>query len=168
MPSDEVHVKWAWGASVVGGLVMYTMGVDLLDIIYIVITFMFGTKYVSPDLDINSRPFQRWGVLRILWRPYTDYVPHRGTLSHNIIFGPIALCIWFTLIVGVLVAFLAMIWSPVIEPLIDGAQSMITQIVTLKPTKSTIKILVVSYSTIIASQEYHNMLDNMMKGDRMA
>jgi len=168
MPSDEVHIKWAWGASVVGALVMHTMGMDLLDIIYIVIIFMFGTEYVSPDLDINSRPFQRWSILRVLWRPYTDYVPHRGTMSHNPIVGPIALCIWFTLIVGAVVAFLTMVWLPVIEPLIDGAQTMIGQIVSLKPTKDTVKMLVVFYSMIIASQVYHIALDKMMKGDRQA
>ena len=28
------------------------------------LAFLFGGLFLSPDLDINSRPYQRWGVLR--------------------------------------------------------------------------------------------------------
>jgi uncharacterized metal-binding protein len=44
--------------------------------------------YLSPDLDLVSRPFKRWGCLRIVWIPYQKLVPrHRHWLSHGIIVG---------------------------------------------------------------------------------
>ena len=43
---------------------------------------MFG-----PDLDINSRQFQRWGWFRWLWRPYQKSLNHRSFLSHGPIIG---------------------------------------------------------------------------------
>lgn len=40
-----------------------------------------------PDLDINSRPYQRWGVLRWLWWPYQRLIRHRSVLSHSPFLG---------------------------------------------------------------------------------
>jgi uncharacterized metal-binding protein len=40
--------------------------------------------YLSPDLDLVSRPFKRWGLLRWLWLPYQRLIPrHRHWLSHG-------------------------------------------------------------------------------------
>lgn len=43
---------------------------------------MFG-----PDLDIYSRPYQRWGFLRFIWLPYQKSLRHRSLLSHGPIIG---------------------------------------------------------------------------------
>ena len=168
MPNDDTHGKWAFGVCCISALVLHTAGVSILNIIYLSVIFMFGTKYVSPDLDINSKPYQRWGILRIFWRPYTDYVPHRGMLSHNIVIGPIVLCLWLTLVVAIVIGFFMVFWLPVIEPAIDGAQKIITQIVELDPTVSTIKMFAVFYGVVMASQAFHIILDKVMKGDRQA
>ncbi|MDD5265264.1 MAG: DUF2227 family putative metal-binding protein [Candidatus Bipolaricaulis sp.] len=56
---------------------------------------VFGVCYVasmallSPDLDlVGSRPFKRWGPLRVLWWPYATVFRHRK-LSHHWFFGPL-------------------------------------------------------------------------------
>lgn len=56
---------------------------------------IFGACYVasiallSPDLDlVGSRPFKRWGPLRVLWWPYAAVFRHRK-LSHQWFFGPL-------------------------------------------------------------------------------
>ncbi len=51
------------------------------------LAFLFGGLLLSPDLDINSRPYQRWGVLRWLWWPYQRLIRHRSVLSHSPFLG---------------------------------------------------------------------------------
>jgi uncharacterized metal-binding protein len=46
-----------------------------------------GGYWLSPDLDIKSRPFLRWGVLKIIWLPYQRFIPHRSPLSHAPVLG---------------------------------------------------------------------------------
>lgn len=43
----------------------------------------------SCDLDIDSAEYRRWGVLRFLWWPYKEAVPHRSWLSHGLVIGPV-------------------------------------------------------------------------------
>jgi uncharacterized metal-binding protein len=46
-----------------------------------------GGYWLSPDLDIKSRPFLRWSVLRFIWIPYQRLIPHRSPLSHAPVLG---------------------------------------------------------------------------------
>lgn len=59
----------------------------------------------SPDLDLDASIDNRWGLLRILWYPYRQIVPHRHWLSHGLIVGALArllyLVFWFCLVVQV-------------------------------------------------------------------
>ncbi len=51
---------------------------------------LLGGLYLSPDLDLVSKPFKRWGLLRVLWLPYQKLIPcHRHWLSHGVIVGSI-------------------------------------------------------------------------------
>ncbi|MCL2932218.1 MAG: metal-binding protein [Trichodesmium sp. MAG_R03] len=49
--------------------------------------FLFSGLMFGPDLDINSRQFQRWGWFKWLWRPYQRSLNHRSFLSHGPIIG---------------------------------------------------------------------------------
>lgn len=48
-----------------------------------------GGWFLSPDLDLKSRPFLRWGVLKALWIPYQEWIPHRNWKSHAPIVGTV-------------------------------------------------------------------------------
>ncbi|MEH1777174.1 metal-binding protein [Nostoc sp.] len=56
-------------------------------------SYLIGGMYLSPDLDLKSKPFYRWGFLRWIWKPYQKLIPHRGRffnrnpLSHAPIIG---------------------------------------------------------------------------------
>ena len=51
-------------------------------------SYYLGGLYLSPDLDLVSRPFKRWGLLRWLWLPYQRLIPrHRHWLSHGPVIG---------------------------------------------------------------------------------
>lgn len=52
-------------------------------------THFLGGWYLSPDLDLKSRPFLRWGVLKSIWLPYQDRIPHRHWLSHAPVIGSV-------------------------------------------------------------------------------
>jgi uncharacterized metal-binding protein len=50
--------------------------------------YLFGTFWLTPDLDLpQSRPFQRWGFLSIIWIPYTKVFKHRSIFTHLPILG---------------------------------------------------------------------------------
>ena len=51
------------------------------------LAFLIGGLWLSPDLDTNSRPYQRWGPLRWLWWPYRKALRHRSVLSHSPLLG---------------------------------------------------------------------------------
>lgn len=54
-----------------------------------VLSYLVGTFLVTPDLDLHgSKPKKRWGLLRVLWRPYATLVPHRSSFSHGWLIGP--------------------------------------------------------------------------------
>jgi uncharacterized metal-binding protein len=51
---------------------------------------LLGGLYLSPDLDLVSKPYKRWGYLRVLWLPYQKLIPcHRHWLSHGVIVGSV-------------------------------------------------------------------------------
>jgi uncharacterized metal-binding protein len=62
-----------------------------------------GGYWLSPDLDIKSRPFLRWGILRFIWLPYQRFIPHRSPLSHAPVLGSVIRLLY-------LVVFLSPLW----------------------------------------------------------
>jgi uncharacterized metal-binding protein len=80
------------------------MAVKYLDIYTIAVfslSYLFATFFLSPDLDIESKPYKRWKMFRILWWPYKVIFKHRG-FSHNPIIGPLSIVINLALIVALL------------------------------------------------------------------
>ncbi|WP_406661739.1 metal-binding protein [Methanolobus sp. ZRKC3] len=74
---------------------------DIYTISVFSISYLFATFFLSPDLDIESTPYKRWKMFRILWWPYKVIFKHRG-LSHNPIIGPLSIVINLALIVVLL------------------------------------------------------------------
>lgn len=69
-----------------------------IDITIFALGFILCTFYVTPDLDINSKPYGRWKWLRILWWPYKTMFKHRGK-SHHFIWGPVSLIGYLVIII---------------------------------------------------------------------
>lgn len=67
-------------------------------ILVFAVAYLFATFFLSPDLDINSKPYRRWGALKFLWWPYKVMFKHRG-FSHNLILGPLSIVMNLALIV---------------------------------------------------------------------
>lgn len=74
-----------------------------------------GGWWLSPDLDIKSRPFLRWGVLKGIWIPYQRMIPHRNWKSHAPIVGTVIRVVYLML-------WLAPVW------LIEGIYQVLAKI----------------------------------------
>jgi uncharacterized metal-binding protein len=98
MPSHKTHERINLAALIIAivGLIYYRF--DIIDTAIFSIAFIFGTYYLSPDLDIDSTIYRRWKLARILWCPYKEAFKHRGH-SHNIILGPLSLIGYLSFVV---------------------------------------------------------------------
>lgn len=72
---------WEWGA-----------GLTLIG------ATLFSGWMLSPDLDLDSSIYHRWGPLRYLWWPYQKAIPHRSGLSHSYVLGPLLRLLYFALL----------------------------------------------------------------------
>ena len=55
----------------------------------LVVSTLFSGWFLSPDLDLDSSIYKRWGPLRFLWYPYKKMVPHRSWVSHSWFLSPL-------------------------------------------------------------------------------
>jgi uncharacterized metal-binding protein len=78
---------------------------------------LLGGLYLSPDLDLVSKPYKRWGWLRWIWIPYQKFIPHRSPLSHAPVLGSLIRLTYLSL-------WLSALW--VIIPLLQQVEWMIT------------------------------------------
>lgn len=68
----------------------------------------------SPDLDLDSSIDDRWGPLKILWKPYEIILPHRSPFSHWPLLGSLTRLIYFPLMCG-LALWIALLIRDVIQ-----------------------------------------------------
>ncbi len=61
-------------------------------------SILFSGLMLSPDLDLDSSIYRRWGPLRFLWWPYQKLVPHRSILSHSLL-GALLRVVYFLVLV---------------------------------------------------------------------
>lgn len=105
MPSYRTHDAinlTAYGMGLAGYSVATGMGIiDTLPIrplFTFTIAYLLGTFLITPDLDLwVSKPRKRWGLLRILWMPYSTLMTHRR-LSHGYLLGPLTRIIYLALL----------------------------------------------------------------------
>ncbi len=119
MPSGQTHDRITlWSLPVVAGLtIALTRSSDLTLIVSG--GFLFSGLMFSPDLDLRSRPFKRWGWLRWIWIPYQKAMRHRSVFSHGLFIGTtlrvLYLAGWMVLlgilILGVVQLFRDVPWS---------------------------------------------------------
>lgn len=80
-------------------------GLDINHTTVLLTTYIAANYFLTPDLDTDSKPYYRWGLLRFLWFPYKQLIPHRSIWSHS---GPISGTIrflYFAIIAAVVLYF---------------------------------------------------------------
>lgn len=87
MPSGRTHDRITlWNLPAVTLLTLFVTKRSDLTLI-VSGGFLFSGLMLSPDLDLNSLPFKRWGWLRWIWIPYQKLVRHRSIFSHGLVIG---------------------------------------------------------------------------------
>ena len=119
MPSGATHDRITlWSLPLVTGATLaITRSSELT--LWVAGGFLFGGLMLSPDLDLRSRPFRRWGWFRWLWIPYQKSLHHRSFISHGVLIGTVVrviyLLFWiavFGFAIGVIaVQFSAIAWG---------------------------------------------------------
>ena len=71
-------------------------------------SYIFSGLMLSADLDVNSRPYRRWGPFRFIWWPYMKLIPHRSWLSHGLVVGPMLRVAYLCAVLGL--PFALLIW----------------------------------------------------------
>jgi len=70
------------------------------------VAMVFSGLMFGPDLDLDSKPYRRWGPLKFLWKPYQVALPHRSVLSHGPVLGTIIRIVYFLIVFSLFAATL--------------------------------------------------------------
>ena len=105
MPNGNTHdaITFALVPLTYLGAEMYWDGNHTISIIATAAMLFAGLMF-GPDLDLQSRPYQRWGPLRFIWKPYQVALPHRSTLSHGPVIGTVIRIVYFLVMFSLLAA----------------------------------------------------------------
>ena len=106
MPNHKTHEIIGVIATPLVAASAYYMNLDINHSTALVVGYIGATYYITPDLDIDSAPYYRWGILRAVWYPYKQIIPHRSIWSHSSIFSgtirTIYFLFWCILLLGIL------------------------------------------------------------------
>lgn len=80
MASGKTHTRTNFVA--IGALAIATPFIELDVPLALLLGAIVGTLWLSPDLDLKSDAYFRWGPLRGFWLPYVKLMPHRSLFSH--------------------------------------------------------------------------------------
>lgn len=116
MPSGRTHDRITlWSLPLIAGAVGL-LTFDVLKMLLVAVGYLLGGLWLSPDLDIHSRPYLRWGPLRWLWLPYRRVMSHRSMLSHGPIVGTVLRLLYLGTWVGALAVVLVVCWAQYAAP----------------------------------------------------
>lgn len=88
MPNHKTHDKVGVIGSIPISIAAYYLHfTNVTGSIALGIGIVASTLFLSPDLDLYSRVYLRWGLLRWIWLPYQKLIHHRSWISHS---GPIS------------------------------------------------------------------------------
>jgi len=171
MPNDAKHIKVG---TVVCGLLLLPLihfGVDYALIAVFAASFMFTTKYLSPDIDLDSKPYHRWGPLRYLFFLYMHTHSHRKS-SHSFIRGPVIMLLYVCIVVIAPVLVILYMLVPITCALMQGAvhvaELVTAYVYAIQPTPKNMLIVGVAVAAFFLSRWTHSSLDIVAKEDKKA
>ena len=104
MPSGHAHDAITILLAAPAAVATYAATRDLPTAVIVAVAFIFAGVMFGPDLDTKSKPYSRWGPLRMIWLPYRTIFRHRSRWSHGLIFGTLFRIVYF-IGVATLIAF---------------------------------------------------------------
>jgi uncharacterized metal-binding protein len=138
MPSGNVHDTVNTVA--LTGYVAYSVATQQTDWLPTAIGIAVGTLWLSPDLELKSEPYYRFGPFRVLWMPYVKIMPHRSIWSHGMIIGDVIRLLYSAALVIPLL-FLSLYFQVIASETIDSWFASLPAFVIGIMVASTIHIL---------------------------
>lgn len=89
MPNGRTHDKITFILLPVIGLLSYYFTTDIKSTSILMFTYFFASIMFNGDLDTNSKPYNRWFILKMIWIPYQLMFTHRSIFTHGIIIGTV-------------------------------------------------------------------------------
>lgn len=89
MPSGRTHDIITATTTPVVGYVTYLITADIKTTTILTFAYVFASLMFNGDLDIESRPYYRWSIMRFIWLPYQKIFHHRSVFTHGLIIGTI-------------------------------------------------------------------------------
>lgn len=106
MPNGKTHDKITIFFIPILLGILVILGLPLISIIILSISFLIGSFMFNGDLDIHSRPYRRWWLLRWIWLPYQNTFSHRSFFTHGLIIGTLIRLIYVGIIPLIIMIFL--------------------------------------------------------------
>jgi uncharacterized metal-binding protein len=126
MPNGRTHDKISLITTpIIGTTCFYISNYDIKTTMIILISHMFASFMFNGDLDMNSKPYNRWWLFKMIWIPYQIMFHHRSYFTHGIIIGTIIRIIYVGIIP--LIIFVCYKWD--ITILFNMIKSNITIII---------------------------------------
>lgn len=97
MPSGQTHDQISLVAAPIVAMATYRITGDTGLAIAATSGHLFSSFLLSPDLDLHSNPYKRWGWLRWIWIPYQKQLKHRSIWSHGFLIGTTGRCLYLAI-----------------------------------------------------------------------
>jgi uncharacterized metal-binding protein len=98
MPNGSTHDIITAVATPVVAWTTYHFTHDWKTTSIIVGLFLFSSLMFNGDLDIESRPYNRWWLLKFIWMPYQGIFHHRSIFTHGLVIGTVVRILYLGII----------------------------------------------------------------------
>lgn len=114
MPCGKTHDKISTITAPIVGIGTYLITSDIKITAILMSAYVFASLMFNGDLDTNSRPYNRWWLLKMIWIPYQLIFSHRSIWTHGLILGTVVRLV-YVLAIPVLIVVIKGIEIPVIN-----------------------------------------------------
>jgi len=98
MPNGKTHDIITLIIAPIIGVITYYVLTDIKITMILMFTYFFASFMFNGDLDTNSKPYNRWFILKMIWIPYQLLFNHRSIFTHGLIIGTIIRIIYIGII----------------------------------------------------------------------
>ena len=89
MPCGKTHDKISTVTTPIVGIGAYLITSDIKITAILMSAYVFASLMFNGDLDTNSRPYNRWWLLKMIWIPYQLMFSHRSIWTHGLVLGTV-------------------------------------------------------------------------------
>ena len=98
MPNGKTHDIITFVAAPVVAGATYWLTKDFKTSAIIFICYLFASFMFNGDLDMNSKPYNRWWLFKMIWIPYQLMFHHRSVFTHGLVIGTVIRILYISII----------------------------------------------------------------------